>query len=286
MLKISIIISCYNRADFIQKCVESALLQTYTNIEVIVINDASTDNSLSILGQLTDERLKVISHTTNMGAGIARKTGIENATGDYIFFLDSDDYIDKSMIEILLNSAKEYDSIDIICSGAIFEYPDGHTLEYRYHDYLASSPSDKYNFYKNEKLYLNGRFFKRSLFEKIPYSDLPFFEDVATYIPLLMEAKNVLSSSYLGYHYTMNPNSLTHTASQAKALVFMTLVKITHYNTLVQYNLVSNNLIYEIIMKYMLSFRKYRNEILQEYPEWHQKILEISASLPSNNKSH
>lgn len=284
--KVSIIISCYNSAEYIQRSVESALFQTCKDIEVIVVNDASTDSSSEILEKISDERLKVITHSRNKGAGIARKTGIENAYGEYVFFLDSDDYIEPDMIDVLLKATNTYKDVDIVRSGNILEYPNGDIKGVKCMNYIAYSPKDKYEFFKEEGIVLLGSLIRRNLFSKVSYSDFPYIEDIATYIPLLMAANGVHSISYLGYHYLQHPKSLTHTASTIKNLIFGTLVKCSNFNTLLQYELVDKSDIYITIMKYFHMFRVFKKEILQEYPEWHQKILEISASLPSNIKTH
>lgn len=89
---ISVIIPCYNRADVVEKAINSALAQTYQNLEIIIVDDASTDNLAGILKIFTgNERIRVIRNTTNQGAGESRNVGVQAARGEYIAFLDSDD---------------------------------------------------------------------------------------------------------------------------------------------------------------------------------------------------
>lgn len=90
--KISIIIPVYNTSKYIEECLNSVIHQTYKDIEIIVIDDKSTDNSLELIKDIKDERIILIELETNRGAGVARDKGIEAATGNYICFLDSDDY--------------------------------------------------------------------------------------------------------------------------------------------------------------------------------------------------
>lgn len=92
MKKITIITPMHNSSKHILECLESAINQTYENLEIIVIDDASKDNSLELVKNIKDERIKIIELKENVGAGIARNKGIETASGDYICFLDSDDY--------------------------------------------------------------------------------------------------------------------------------------------------------------------------------------------------
>ncbi|MFR0544736.1 glycosyltransferase family 2 protein [Limosilactobacillus reuteri] len=109
MDKISVIVPVYNVKQYLKRCVKSILGQTYNNLEIILIDDGSTDGSGEICDGFVDKRIKVI-HKQNQGLGLTRNVGIDNATGKYMVFVDSDDYIDKTMIEnlyksLLLNSA-------------------------------------------------------------------------------------------------------------------------------------------------------------------------------------
>ncbi len=109
MPKVSVIIPVYNTEKYLEKCLDSVCNQTLSDIEIICINDASTDNSLEVLKQYaaTDNRIKVISFEENKGAATARNTGIEIATGEYIGFVDSDDYPDLDFYEKLYQKAIE-----------------------------------------------------------------------------------------------------------------------------------------------------------------------------------
>ena len=103
MNKVSIIIPLYNAQDYIEECINSALNQTYPNIEIIVVNDGSTDNSLSIANKFSNKKcIKIISQP-NKGAAAARNVGLLHSTGEYIQFLDSDDILDSHKIEEQIN---------------------------------------------------------------------------------------------------------------------------------------------------------------------------------------
>ena len=92
MKKVSVIIPMHNSSRHIKECIESVINQTYSSIEIIVVDDASTENSLEIVKSIKDDRIKVIELEQNMGAAKARNIGIEKASGEYICFLDADDY--------------------------------------------------------------------------------------------------------------------------------------------------------------------------------------------------
>ncbi|MEI0698881.1 glycosyltransferase family 2 protein [Brachyspira intermedia] len=120
MINVSIIIPVYNVEKYLEKCLDSIINQTLKNIEIICIDDCSTDNSLSILEKykLKDNRIVLIKNKVNLGKGDIRNLGINNSHGEYIGFVDSDDTIDERYFEELYNTAKEYDS-DIVCTNNI-----------------------------------------------------------------------------------------------------------------------------------------------------------------------
>lgn len=99
MKKVSVIIPLYNEEKYIKECLESVINQTYKNLEIIVVDDNSTDNSLKIVKEIKDKRIKVIKLKQNNGVANARNKGVEKATGDYICFLDSDDFWVKDKIK-------------------------------------------------------------------------------------------------------------------------------------------------------------------------------------------
>jgi len=114
MEKVSVIVPVYNAENYISDCIETLIQQTYSNIEIVIINDGSTDESYRICKQYEkiDDRIKLIN-IENSGVSIARNIGIENSTGNYLTFVDSDDWIELNMIEFAINKAKE-DNADIV----------------------------------------------------------------------------------------------------------------------------------------------------------------------------
>ena len=115
---ISVIIPLYNSQRFIGKCVESLLEQTYKNCEIIIVDDGSTDNSLEIVNKYAqqDARVRVFSGTKYSGVSAVRNVGLNNANGEYICFVDSDDYVSKYFLESLITSLKDTGA-DISCVG-------------------------------------------------------------------------------------------------------------------------------------------------------------------------
>lgn len=125
--KVSIIVPIYKVGDYLRKCVDSIVNQTYKNLEIILVDDGSPDNCPAICDELekTDERIKVI-HKENGGLSDARNAGMDISTGDYIGFVDSDDYVDADMFETLVRAIEEHNA-DISCCRYTRVWDDGET---------------------------------------------------------------------------------------------------------------------------------------------------------------
>lgn len=119
---ISIIIPMYNVEKYIIRCIESCIYQSLKNIEIIVVDDCSSDNSLNLVNQYKDKRIKIIKNKINYGTFKARIEGLEASNGEYILFLDGDDYIKLNTCEILNNTINKYKDLDVVFFGMEF-YP-------------------------------------------------------------------------------------------------------------------------------------------------------------------
>ena len=152
---VSVIITIYNREKYLGDCVCSLFEQTLNDIEFIFIDDASTDKSLLILDDMVEKYpsrkpfVKIIRMENNAGRAAARQTGINNATGEYIIHVDSDDWVDKDMMELLYKKAKEADA-DIVGCNITHEYAN-------YKQVFSQCYSDDMD--KNVKRLLNGKIF-------------------------------------------------------------------------------------------------------------------------------
>lgn len=149
-MKISVVTSAFNIERYVEGCVQSILNQTYKNIELIVVDDKSTDSTLEILKSFNDDRMHVITHQKNYGAGQARKTGIEYATGDYIITIDGDDWISEDFIERLVENAKETGA-DIVSGGITIVQGDDYEEIKRFLP-KVSTGFQKFKDYGNKKI--------------------------------------------------------------------------------------------------------------------------------------
>lgn len=218
MLKVSIIMPVYNAEKYLHRAINSILSQTMKEWELILINDGSTDSSASICEEYTDldERVKVI-HKENEGVAIARKIGIENATGEYSIHFDSDDWAEPTMLEELYNKAKIENSDMVIAD---------YFINTDYKQYISKQKPTKLISSSILIDILKGKLFG-ALWNKLIRTNLyniynaSFFkginyrEDMLICVQLLQHLN--IRISYLNkafYHYFINQNSITHKISR------------------------------------------------------------------------
>lgn len=224
--KVSIVIPVYNVEQFVGRCIQSIIDQTYENLEVIIVDDCGNDGSMQIVSDLiyASERaeiFRIIKHECNRGLSAARNTGINNAKGDYLFFIDSDDFISKDCIEKLVSLAEKYDGVDIIY-GSAQRYPD--VLESTYISVnLNGIPeySDNRRWIKNVVLkhnYLSivvwNKLIKRSLIEnkKLRFYESTYLkcgEDILWTFLLSKYIENIAFCKHTTYFYVRNTNSIS-----------------------------------------------------------------------------
>ena len=191
---ISIIIPVYNVEKYLKECVDSVRKQTYKNLEIILIDDGSKDNSGKLCDELAkeDNRIKVI-HKENGGLSDARNVGIENATGEYIQFIDSDDFVEKDMIEILHNDICQEKADVSMCS--LYLYKDGEkTTDASYKREIFNKELVLKEILLDERVrsYAWNKMFKKSLFESIRFPKGKVFEDIYTMSPIFQKANKIV----------------------------------------------------------------------------------------------
>lgn len=211
--KISVLIPLYNVENYISRCLDSILCQTFQNFEIVVVDDASTDNSLSIVKeyQQKDNRIKIIEKKSNEGLMMARKTGYENATGEYYFFCDSDDYIPSDSLSNLYNSMIS-DEKDMIVGDMLIEFDTGGN-RYIKRSSKANSPNQyKIAILNGITCSLCGILYKSSLFKNanyITFKHQNFSEDRILINQILEKTVSIGSANCVTYIYYINKSSMT-----------------------------------------------------------------------------
>lgn len=215
MSKVSIIVPVYNTEKFIERCLVSLVNQTLRDIEIIIVNDGSTDNSVEIAKkfQNNDSRIKIINQT-NQKQGAARNNGVRSANGEYIGFVDSDDWVDFSYYEELYNTAKSYEA-DIALAANV--RVGGRKTKKRLNITAVevfSDIQDKFDVnqqWKNEcptnKIYKREMLLNKDIF----FPEHVFCEDKLFTIRAVWEANKIVTVPNVNYYYFRNPKSTVNT---------------------------------------------------------------------------
>lgn len=220
---ISVIVPIYNVEEYLDRCVDSIVKQTYKNLEIILVNDGSPDTCPKIcdLWKKKDDRIRVI-HKKNGGLSDARNKGIDIATGDYLTFIDSDDFIDNNYIKELYDLCVSYS-----CMCAIGNFTRVKTSEMQKNlskknviEYLsyqeALSPRD--NAWCVMGVTAWGKLFHKSLFEEIRFPVGRIHEDEATIYKVIYQSKNVVVTRKVIYYYYVANESICRSSFTEKRM--------------------------------------------------------------------
>lgn len=223
---ISVVIPVYNVKEYLEKCVGSILSQTFSDLEIILVDDGSTDGSGELCDELKvkDSRIKVI-HKVNGGLPSAWKTGAEAANGEIIGFVDSDDYCDSDYFNLLASAIYE-NGADIAIGGYVTEYPDYPEKNYRHSasgyleagEYEGEALENIKEKIFSEKATLHWARWLRVIKKSILLDNLHFVderirvgEDMGIALATLFDAKKVVIVNTYGYHYLQRGNSMMRT---------------------------------------------------------------------------
>lgn len=213
MYLISVIIPCYNVSDSVEKCLKALENQTYKNFEVILVDDASTDNTYSYLldyRRNSSLEIEVIRKKKNAGPGAARNTGLSCAKGEYICFCDSDDWYDKNFIKRMKDAVQE--DIDIaMCNIVLIKDNDTKIKYTKISSDIIKSQKDFIVFNDGS---LCNLIIKKELFNKIEFPEIYHGEDMAIVPLLFSEAKKIKHIDDNLYYYYVNNHSLSNTVSR------------------------------------------------------------------------
>lgn len=210
---VSVIIPVFNTANYLRKCLDSVVRQTYANLEIIVVNDGSTDNSLSIIREYAanDKRIVCIDKP-NEGLPATRRAGVEKATGKYIQHLDSDDALAHGAIRMLVDRAEETGA-DLVAIPFYYVYENGAKREADMLEFDELTPTDYFKAMVRWKCHCNvwANFQRRSLFEEHPITfvaDIAYGEDLLLMTQLLSYANKVVRCDVPLVYYYQRSNSI------------------------------------------------------------------------------
>ena len=295
MVEISVIIPVFNSEEFLNKCLDSLLNQSFTDIEIICVDDGSTDNSLKILKSYAnkDDRVRVFTQENN-GAGAARNLGLKYVNGKYILFVDSDDWFEEDGFKSLYDKAEQL-NVDLLLFDSIEHKINNQVAERRFfnknEDDFSNLVFDYH--YKNNKLVMNSFFVPWSklyrtkflLDNDIKFSEIPLFEDMFFNVTVTTLASKIAYYPKILYHYNkLNESSIqAKIKSNGKALVIIDVYKS------IESFLRKNNFYEELEFNYLSSkiaeYRNVLNRVHEDYTEiLFNKIKEDFMNLNLSNK--
>lgn len=246
MPKLSIIVPVYNVEKYIDKCIESLVNQTLQEIEIIIVNDGSQDRSEEKIENFVKKYPTKIKYLEKKNGGLssARNLGLNYATGEYIAFLDSDDYVEKNMYEEMYKLAKKENS-DMVECDFIWEWEYGKKVydkrkEYQYPD------KDKRQIMKKPRVVVWNKIYKRDIINKIRFSEGLIYEDLEFFYKIVPYLKTISYIDKYFVHYVQRKNSISNTQTEKTNDIFKILDNIFDYY-------VENNLYnkYKKELKYM-----------------------------------
>ncbi len=212
---ISIIVPVYNAEEYLEKCLESLIHQTYTNIEIILINDGSRDHSLEICQKYAqeDKRIVVVSQE-NQGVSVARNNGLEHVLGDFICFVDADDYLDEDFCEKMLKKLQDTQVDVVMCSHRNVVYE-----TQKYHKRSVGKRVVKKDiinllFDPEFDVVLWAKLFRRNVFDGLRFPDGLIHEDTYLFVDILKQCVSFAFFPEVLYNHIIHESSIMTTINK------------------------------------------------------------------------
>lgn len=256
MVKVSIIVPVYNTEKYLSKCIDSLINQTEKDIEILILNDGSTDGSESIIKSYDDKRITYIKKE-NTGIGSTRNLGIKKAKGEYLMFIDSDDYIKNNCVEELYNYALKTNS-ELVISD-FYKDLDGKFEIIKIPDFKSSNLNDNPKIINCVNLGPCNKIYKKSLLKNISFEENLKYEDAPFVIKALKNANKVSKLNKPLSYYVIHGNSQTtirdekiHDILEISKIIIDELKDDIYHDELV-------NLIVMIVTDYIIQLRYIKN---------------------------
>jgi len=269
---ITVIIPCYNIEKYVEKCIESIERQTYKNIEIIAVDDGSKDKTVEILNSLQKKysNIKVFKNNKNKGAAYARNFAIKKAKGEYIGFVDSDDYITEDYYEKLMQKAVE-EKADIVATDieVVFEGTNQPSILSK----ACNGEATKFNLVNNGLAASPcNKIIKKDLIKKYPFLEGKINEDVASILPAIINANKVAYVDGIKYFYVQRQNSTQNKEVDIKRIQMMDAIDVCFERIKDEKNFKKYQqaiLYHQVVLLYMVIIPKQQNYVKR------QKILNI-----------
>lgn len=265
--KLSVIIAVYNTEKYVGKCLDSLFNQTYSNIELVVINDCSTDDSLKILKKYAKKyaNMILIDNKENRGLSYSRNVGLENANGEYIGYIDSDDYVDSDYYEKLMKAIIKEES-DVAIADMKIVYEDG-----SFPDHVTKGCDGdltKLNVVKNGlAASACNKVFKKDIISKYPFSEGKLNEDLAVILPAIITANKISYVEKNYYYYVQRGGSIQNSRFSDRRFDIFYGVELTlkRIKGCKDYNKISQAIIYEQLIVLLIYVIPKEKNIIRRY---------------------
>lgn len=219
---ITVVIPVYNKKEYVRKCIDSILAQTYSNLEVLLINDGSTDDSVAILDEYKalDNRIRVI-HKENGGLSNTRNRGISEAKGEFIGFIDADDYIEKDMYANLIAAYQEYPDITFAQIMSQNVYEDGKVFSEPLKDSNTTVVMSREDYFKELLLHIGdssfcSKLFKTEWLRSYRFKEGEVNEDFELLLRMMSNINKIATVEKLGYNIVLSSESITRGSYKQK----------------------------------------------------------------------
>ncbi|WP_370839403.1 glycosyltransferase family 2 protein [Intestinibacter bartlettii] len=218
---LSIIIPIYNVEKYLEKCIKSIINQTYRNLEIILINDGSIDESAKICGKYKEQDNRIIFiNKKNGGAASAKNEGLKVAKGDYIAFVDSDDFIEPDMIEYMVNTIKKYNSDIIQCSFInIYKNTEKFKQDKIVEQRISSKDFLELFLTKWDSSLFWNKLFKREVIENVFFKEGRCIDDEFFTYKCVINSKSIVTSNKIVYNYRMRKSGVMKSESSQKQIL-------------------------------------------------------------------
>ncbi len=276
---ITIIVPVYNVGPYLCQCLDSIIHQTYKQLEILLIDDGSQDESAAICDSYAekDERIRVF-HNENKGVSATRNFGLEEAKGEYVGFIDSDDWIEPDMYEVMLKEMEE-NGADVCICGFAYEGRKTGTVTFSSRTVMTGKDSLAALVSRKIACFVVNKLYRRTVLDSVSFPDMRCFEDTSFMHEVLNNAKTVVMTNSVLYHYRKSDQSLTATYSVKKLIDFAdsrfsryNFLETRHKDLLQEYN--------DVIMKYMANcfariWRYWYGFSREETDEYSERISEM-----------
>ena len=222
--KVSVIVPVYNVSNYIEKCLDSLFNQTYDNLEIIIVDDCSTDNSYNIVKKLIKNKnnVKLYKNETNKGLSYTRNFALSKSEGDYISYIDSDDYVPCNYYLELINKVLEEYSDVVVCDIILVDEDKGTSKR----EYCGGESNFDFVSHSLSASACN-KLFKRNVIETNKFSEGKINEDLAVVIPAIVNSNKVSYTDKTYYNYIQRNNSIQNSQFSLKRFDIFYGVKLT-----------------------------------------------------------